>query len=241
LNIVSLLEFDYKISQLSVLPDESLYEIVEQENGRLENKIDGFFVSQLIAAGTSYDEQHFTSILSHCFLRFGIRDSYIRVIYPMLIRIGILWSCEKISAGHEHFISNLLRQKLFTAIDSLPPARGDAASWLLFLPENEFHETGLLIAQYLVRLAGNKSVYLGTNVPFDSLQSAAASLKPDYLLTFLVHGSLPGETQDFLDELRGFFKGKRIFVAGAFPAIPLKISPKIKLLQSVSQLEDELK
>ena len=163
LNIVSLMEGDHKVSELCEMPDKGLFRLI---NEKVQNSIKTtekaeYFISQMIAAGMSYDEQHFEKILSSCLVRYGMKKAYTEVLYPMLVRIGLMWEGDSIPPANEHFISNLLRQKLFAAIDSLPPSKATADKWLLFLQENEFHEIGLLFACYLIRLSGRQVIYLG--------------------------------------------------------------------------------
>ena len=214
LNIVSLLESDYKVSELCSMPDKKLFSLVEElPNKAAHNDITEFFVLQLISAGMSYDEVSFDKIFSHCLLKYGIKEAYIKVIYPMLRRVGVMWTTNALEPAAEHFISNLVRQKLFTVIDSLPAAKTNKDSWLLFLPENEFHEIGLLFAYFLIRQSGPKDDLLGSNVPLESLFVAVKETSPEKVLLFLAHNDLPDETQNYLDELGLFFGDKKIYVA----------------------------
>ena len=165
------MDSEHKVSELCEMPDKRLFNlIIEQvQNSIKTTEKAEYYISQLIAAGMSYDEQHFEKIFSNCLVRYGMKEAYTKVLYPMLVRIGLMWSGDSIPPANEHFISNLLRQKLFTAIDSLPPAKASADKWLLFLQENEFHEIGLLFACYLIRLSGRQVIYLGPDVPLSSL------------------------------------------------------------------------
>ncbi len=240
LNIVSLTDSEYKVSELCAMPDKKLFKLIEELQIKTTNGASGYFISQLIVAGMNYDESHFDKIFSHCLLRYGMKDAYIKVIYPMLIRIGLMWTNDSLPLAHEHFISNMLRQKLFTAIDSLPPAKSDSDSWLLFLPENEFHEIGLLFAHYLIRLSGRKVIYLGTNVPLKSVISSVKNTSPLNLLLFLVHNNSNEEIQEYLNELSSIFPGKNILVAGNHLKDQLKTRKEIQWLQSVADLEQKL-
>ncbi|MGZ8517860.1 MAG: MerR family transcriptional regulator [Chitinophagaceae bacterium] len=209
LNIVSLMESDHKVSELCSMTDKKLFQLV---NASLqEHKGDEtteFFISQLVAAGMSYEEVYFEKLFSHCLLRYGMKDAYLKVIYPMLVRLGIMWAGDTILPAQEHFISNIVRQKLYTVVDSLPPFQSGSDTWLLFLPENEFHDIGLLFAHYLIRLSGKKVIYLGGHVPLKSLIGAVNDTAPQNLLFFLVHNDSPDETGRYLDKLSDAFKGK---------------------------------
>ena len=239
LNIVSLMNGDYKISELCSLPDKKLFSII---NETLQKSIDAtdkseYYISQLIAAGMSYDEPHFEKIFSNCLVRYGMESAYTKVIYPMMARIGLLWSGNSMPPANEHFISNLVRQKIFAAIDAMPPPTSPD-KWLLFLPENEFHETGLLFANYLLRLYGKQVIYLGCNVPFDSLLQSVKFNNPAFLLLFLVHNELPELAEKYIKDLNDGFAGRKIYVSGNGELLgQLKLGRKITWLQSVDQLK----
>lgn len=239
LNIVSLMEGDYKVSELCSMPDKKLYRLVGEFNKIPKiDQLNEYPVSQLIAAGMSYDEAYFDKIFSHCLLKYGMKDTYLKVIYPMLVRIGLMWASDALPPAHEHFMSNLIRQKLCTAIDSLPPAKSTSDSWLLFLPENEFHEIGLLFAHYQIRFFGRKVIYLGSNVPVQSVSMAIKNTLPANLLLFLVHADLPEIVQEYLDKLSIEVSSKKIFVSGAKKVTDqLKAGKKIRLLNSYEDLE----
>lgn len=242
LNIVSLMSSGYKISELCSMPDKKLFRLI---NESLQSYIAGdeateYSISQLIAAGMTYNEAHFEKILSHCLLRYGLKESYLNVLYPMLVRIGLMWAGDSLPPAQEHFISNIIRQKLYTAIDSLPAAKPSANTWLLFLPENEFHEIGLLLANYLIRLSGQKVIYLGDNVPMESLIMAVRDTAAQNLLLFLVHNDLDEERIHYLQNLGNTFTSRKIHVVCDHRLSHLKLSKRINLLHSVNDLEKTL-
>ena len=242
LNIASLLESDYKVSELCSMPDKKLFSLVEELPGKAaDSRVNEFFVLQLIGAGMNYDEVNFDKIFSHCLLKYGINETYLKVIYPMLHRVGIMWTTNALEPAAEHFISNLVRQKLFTVIDSLPAAKTTEDSWLLFLPENEFHEIGLLFANFLIRQSGRKVIYLGANVPLESLFVAVKETSSQNVLLFLAHNDLPGVTQDYLNDLSLFFGDKKIYVAGDSSFFKeIKTGENIHWLSSPQKLEQLL-
>lgn len=243
LNIVSLMNTDHKISELCEMPDKKLFGMINEAIGRTITPTSHYeyFISQLIAAGMSYDELHFDKMLSGCLVRYGMKDTYAKVIYPMLVRIGLLWAGDSIPPANEHFISNLLRQKLFTAIDSLPPFKTAADKWLLFLKENEHHEIGLLLAAYLIRLSGNQVIYLGADVPFASLAQSVKAIKPQYLLFFVVHHDDPASIQEYCNQLAGLFSGKKIVVSGDESLLgQVQLGKKFRWIRTAEGLEEEL-
>ena len=241
LNIVSLSNIDYKVSELSGMSDKELFALVENSNKKEENGQENYFISQLISAGMTYDEPGFEKMFSHCLLHFGLKGTYIKVLYPLLVRLGFMWTSDTIPPAHEHFISNLIRQKLFTAIDSLPASLAQSDVWVLFLPENEFHEIGLLFANYLLRSNGKKTIYLGTNVPLESIKRLLKNSDVENVLLFFVHNDFPEEIKKYLNQLSDEYTGMNIFVA-SHQKITKQLGKikKVSFLHSVEDLQQQL-
>ena len=243
LNIVSLSGTGKKISKLCSLSDEELFKLrVEYEDDAGLKKDYEYFISQLISGGMSYDEINFEKTFSHCLLRFGLQKTYIEIIYPMLDRIGLMWSINNIPPSQEHYISNLLRQKMFTAIDSMPPDTSTNETWLLFLPEDELHELGLLFANYFLRSRGKRVIYLGPNVPLSSVENTLNDLQIDYLMLFLVHKDLPERVEEYFRNLRKIAGKRKIYVAGGgVSSDSFKSDEALIQLTSVEDMEKEVK
>ena len=71
----------------------------------------------------------------------------------------------------------------------LKPDKQD--SYLLFLPEGELHEIGLLMANYLLKAAGKHTIYLGQSVPLENVVASFKEIRPTNLLLFNVTSRLP--------------------------------------------------
>ena len=244
LNIVSLMGYEYKISELCSMPDEKLFKIINShlKNFSSDDLAIEYSISQLISAGMTLDENYFESLFSNCVIRYGIKDTYIKIIYPLLTRIGLMWSADTMPPAQEHFISNIIRQKLFTAIDTLPPARASKNKWLLFLPEDEFHEIGLLFANYLIRSCGQSVFYLGVNTPLDPLISIVKEFTPDNLLFFLVHNIDVEKAQEYIDTISLKFRKQNLYISGNESIIGnLKTGKAFHWLKSANDLEQKLK
>ncbi|UZH55955.1 MerR family transcriptional regulator [Salinimicrobium tongyeongense] len=243
LNIVALLPTGNKISKLCALSDEELYRMrmeYEKKAG-VENDYQ-YFINQLIAAGMDYDEANFEKVFSHCLLKFGLEKMYMEIICPMLDRIGLMWSVDDIPPSQEHFISNLLRQKMFTAIDSMPATTEGGEPWLLFLPEDEFHELGLLFSNFLLRSRGRNVIYLGANVPLASVEKCLNDLHIENLLLFMVRCNLPEYIEAYLKQLKQVAGQRKIFVAGrATDSEEISTSENLVKIAKVEDLQRELK
>ena len=242
LNIVSLTKTDYKVSQLCAMKDEELFELLESHYQKATEKDNyDYFVNLLIAAGIEYDEHGFEKVFSHCLLRFGMEKTYVKIINPLLQKLGLMWCTNSVPPSQEHFLCNLVRQKIFTAIDSLPPTEKNSETWLLFLPENELHEIGLLFSNYFIRSKGKNTIYLGMNLPLSSVEDTLNNIKVDKILLFLVHNNLPENVEEYLQQLNNVGKGKEILVAANEDlARESGVESTVKWLHSVEDLETVL-
>ncbi len=188
LNIALLINNGVKISRASAYTDKEMAAVINKLIS--EHSSEDFFseaiINQLISAGLEFSEVNFDKAFASAILRFGLQDSYTKIIYPLLVRTGLLWSNAGISPCQEHFITNLIKRKLYTAIDSLPPSPAASKRWILFLPEEEDHEIGLLYANFILKNAGHEVIYLGQRVPYESLKKNIGDNKNTILLFFLV-------------------------------------------------------
>ena len=105
-------------------------------------------------------------------------------------------------------------QKLFAAIDGLPQSIQQNDTWLLFLPANELHEIGILFVNYYLRSFGKKVIYLGENVPMESLRSTMKNLNIQNLYFFLIHPMTDTDSETLIKNVRSTDKKARIFISG---------------------------
>lgn len=182
LNISILNRNGYKISKIASLSNEEIGTNIQKLS---ENPTDiESQVENLAIAMIDLDEAKFEKLLSRIIIQLGFEDSIINVINPFLARIGVMWQTGTINPAQEHFISNLIRQKLLVAIDTQTPIETTASkTFLLFLPEGERHELSLLLANYMIRKRGHKVIYLGQNVPLNDLIEILRIKHVDYMLT----------------------------------------------------------
>lgn len=187
LNIVTLNEKGYKISRIAKMDKAQINNLVLQLQADYNN--DTVQVLRLSDAALKYDETAFAEILSGCIEELGLVDTMDLVLFPFMKKVGMLWQTGAIDPSHEHFASNLIRDRMIVEIDKLSkPDRKDPKRFLLFLPEAEMHETGLLFARYLLKRCGMDTLYLGQEIPYTDIKKVIAHYKPDY--AFIVLTSL---------------------------------------------------
>ena len=141
-------------------------------------------IQALTLAMMDLDEAKFQLLTKNMIQAHGFESYMLNVIYPFMRRLGTLWLSGSVGPAQEHFISHLIRQKLVASIDaqdlSLKP---DAKKFLLYLPEGELHEIGLLFANYVFRARKHSVVYLGQSLPYEELLLAYEIHQPDYIFS----------------------------------------------------------
>jgi DNA-binding transcriptional MerR regulator len=167
-----LLKSGFKISKIAKLDEEELKVELSKIDGtedlQSNTKIE-LHISNLLSAGLDFDEIKMNSEFSKLNERFDTYSMFISIVYPLLNRIGVMWSKNDIDPLQEHFISNSIKKQLNIATDKLPNPENTVDEIVLFLPESETHDIGLLFANYILKQANIKTIYLGQQVPTTSL------------------------------------------------------------------------
>lgn len=216
LNIVSINQIGLKISHICNLTDEQIHQLIDQEIDHTiaKNQQQEFYISQLLNVGIAYNETAFNELLNKCIEKYTLKNTYQQIIYPLLVRLGLMWRKDSICAAQEHFLTHLIKQKINAVIDGLHPPKANAPKWVLFLPEDEEHELGLLFANFLLRQAGYKVIYLGSRVPLNSLLQVANVNSIHQMLFFMTRQKLTSEAQTYINHLATHFPETTINMAG---------------------------
>ena len=161
------------------------------------------------------DEDRFEKSLSYNILRQGFDDTIQNIVFPFLQKVGILWQTNSINPAQEHFISNLIRQKLIVAIDGAnQKVDATADKVLLYLPDQELHEISLLFANYTLKSKGLRTIYLGQSVPHENLNSVYNLHRPAHIVSVLTCPLLEGTAKEYIDRLSAEFSSSRILLSG---------------------------
>lgn len=234
LNVAILNNNGLKISKIARLSDHEIREKIltlTEDTGRAENQVDALIISMI-----ELNELKFEKLLSRMVLQIGFEDSITKVIYPFLIKVGILWQTGNINPAQEHFITNLIRQKLFVAIDSvLGDEHPDRKRFILFLPEGELHDIALLFYTYLIKKAGHRVIYLGQTVPFADLTEVNRIQPSQYLLTSFTTSISSERLSNYLQALSEAFPEQQIFYLISQP----EATAALKKLPNVTRLESQ--
>lgn len=242
INVSLLNNNGFKISKIANLSNAELSKKVVE----LSEKSDevSIYIDQLVVAMVDLEEDQFEALLGKLTLKFGFEKTVTEIVYPFLEKIGVLWQSGHITPAQEHFISNLVRQKIIVAIDALPLPSKTAKRALLFLPENELHEIGLLFHHYITRKEGFRTFYLGQSVPYSDLKEICAAHQPRFIIAGCTTVPQPKDVQEYIDSLAGDFKNAIILASGAairrvalrFPANFHVFDNTLKLKELLRQL-----
>ncbi len=169
LNITLLYNNGYKISHIAKMSNEEIPSLVKDMIAK--NSIKGHAISAFKLAMINFDYSLFLSTYEGLSKDKSFQVIFREVFIPLLNELGLMWQTDSIRISHEHFISNLIKQKIYLNIDQLQrlPVTNKNRTFILFLPENEIHEIGLLYLNYEISLNGYKCIYLGQTVPLESL------------------------------------------------------------------------
>jgi DNA-binding transcriptional MerR regulator len=234
LNISLLNKYGYKISHINKMSEQELQTKLfslsdkEAQQERL--------VNELIAYMIDLDIECFEKKLDSYILAKGIDKAITQVIFPFLHRIGILWLTNHINPAQEHLVTNIIRQKLIVGIEGTSTHRRADKTVLLFLPEGEYHELGILYVYYLLKTHGVKVLYLGADVPLKDVEYVCQLKSPDYAYTHLTGTTGSFSFDKFLLQASQRFSA-RLVISGELARSHLrKVPEKVDLRRSIPEV-----
>jgi DNA-binding transcriptional MerR regulator len=171
LNVTLLYNNGYKISKIASLSQQEINENVHKLT--INKNADDWSLGLFKLAMINFDQRLFTKTFNDLLEQFSFSEIFKNVFVPLMNELGVLWQTNSISPSHEHFITSLVKQKIHAMCEDLQQkyTRRTDRRFVLFLPDNEIHELGLLYLQYEVLNNGFQCVFLGQSVPIESLSN----------------------------------------------------------------------
>jgi len=245
LNISYLNNNGYKISKIANLDSKDIPTIVRQIAEKKEGN--NHYINALKLAMFNFDQSLFFTTYEDLKTELSFSDIFYKVFVPLLDEIGMLWQTDTITPAHEHFIVELIKQKIvYNKETSLNKKNlvDNSEVYVLFLPDNEVHELGLLFTNYELINRGFHSIYLGQSVPLDSLEF----LKSQYdSVTFISCFTVKPEKDDINQYLADFNSkilkntNNKLIISGRMTAfIDNTFNPKIASYQSTKEVLESL-
>ncbi len=229
-----------KISKIAALTSQEIAGKVDRltrESSDTDTQIDS-----LIVAMTEFNENAINDILMRSIINTEFEVTFENIVFPFLRRVGIMWNTGSADIGAEHFVSNIFRKRLIGAIDSLSPGdKPDRKKVILYLPENELHELGLLFYTFIARKSGHEVLYLGQSTPFNALADVVERWQPDILVTGALTGLPFTKPEDYLKTISSAFRDQKILVSGALANTASKFAlNNVFAVASVSDLKKHI-
>jgi MerR family transcriptional regulator, light-induced transcriptional regulator len=239
LNIALLNKYGFKISHIDRMQPQEIREkiLLLGDAKAVQERI----VNELVQEMVDLNIEKLEKILSNYIAAKGIERTVIQIIFPFLEKIGLLWVTGHINPAQEHLVTNVIRQKLIVAIESSSTHLKVDKTVLLFLPEGEHHELGLLFMYYMLKSRGVRTIYLGANVPVKDVAYVVSQKKPDTVFSHLTATSANFNFEKFLNNLHAQVSGARVVISGQLThsyhkAIPQGITFKKSLAEVIEYL-----
>ncbi|WOD43897.1 MerR family transcriptional regulator [Hwangdonia lutea] len=203
LNISYLNNNGLKISKIASLKEEEIPIKVREIASRAQ--VEDHAINAFKMAMINFDQVLFYNTYNNLIENKTFSDIFYTVFLPLLNDVGLLWQTSTITPANEHFISNHIKQKILINIErlqSLEP-KPNSKTFVLFLPENEIHDIGLLFINYQLRSKGYHTIFLGESVPMDSLKDLHEFFDD---ITFISYFTIYPEAETIEDYLNKFNK-----------------------------------
>jgi len=199
LNISLLNKYGFKISHIDRMSEAEIKEktfSLSHSQAQQER-----IINELIQSMVDLNLEKFEKTLDDYISIKGIERTITGIIFPYMERIGILWITNHINPAQEHLVTNIIRQKLIVGIEGCSPHLQLNKTVLLFLPEGEHHELGLLFMYYLLKSRGLRVLYLGANVPVKDVEYIVKLKKPSIAYTHLTSVASNFNFERFLNNI----------------------------------------
>lgn len=237
LNIALLNKYGYKISHIDKMTEDEIREKIltlNQQEAQQER-----IVNELVKQMVDMDMDAFEETLTGYILARGIERTITQIIFSYLEKIGILWMTNHINPAQEHLVTNIIRQKLIVGIEGIKTPLKSDKTVLLFLPEAEYHEIGLLFTYYLLKVRGINVIYLGCNVPIADVGYVVNVKKPDFLYCHITRPGFSFNFDRFLNSVYKNLSNTPCIISGLLTqTYENKIQPPVTFKRSFSEVMD---
>jgi DNA-binding transcriptional MerR regulator len=245
LNISYLNNNGIKISKIADLKEEEIPIKVREIASR--SKIEDHAINALKVAMINFDQVLFYNTYNNLLEKKTFNNIFYDVFLPFLNEIGLLWQTHTITPAHEHFISVHIKQKILINIERLQSLEPKPVSktFILFLPDREIHDIGLLFVNYELRSKGYHTIFLGESVPIESLADLLDFFDDVTFISYFTVYPEETEIQNYIDRFDSLLLNKentRLKLLGPKLKVfnPENLSRKVNTYNSIENLVKEL-
>lgn len=169
LNVSFLNNNGYKISKIANLKETEIPTFAREIASR--TSLNNHAINSFKLAMMNFDQNLLYKTYNNLLQEKSFKQIFYEIFIPFLEELGMLWQTDTISPAHEHFITIFIKQKILVNIEKIQNIEplDSSKTYVLFLPDNEIHDIGLLFINYELTSKGLKSIFLGESVPMESL------------------------------------------------------------------------
>ena len=185
LNVTLLYNHGFKISKIASLDDSDIPKLVRSI--ALKANSEQVSINAFKLAMINFDYELFDTNYEEILQHHNFEYLFMNIFMPLMKELGILWQTGAISPSHEHFITNLVKQKIHLQTEYLQKNKFEPNHpiFVLFLPENEIHELGILYLNYLILSKGYRTIFLGQSLQTSSLQTLYSYETKYYFVSYI--------------------------------------------------------
>lgn len=235
LQVAFLYHHGWKISKISTLSSAEMERIVREFDVVPQDY--KAYVFKLIEAALDFNENVFRDLLIEVIEKIGFERCITEVCFPYLIKIGLLWSTNNVIPAQEHFSSYLIQNRIISETEKLHVS-SPQPDIILFCPQQEFHELPLLFLNYLLKKNKRGTIYLGTNITLQELETVASLRGINQIYLHLITNFTGFSLEDYYEELCTRFRDKKIIASGMGALPPQRTFTNLRVLRSDREIYD---
>lgn len=205
LNVVLLNKHNFKISKIAQMSNEQINTNARELAFKYavnDEAINAFKMSMF-----QFDKVLFNNTYNKLLHKKTFRQVFKEVFIPFLNHIGLLWQTNTLMPAHEHFISNLIIQKIQLNTEKLEyAATNQDYTYVLFLPDGEIHEIGLMYLNFELVLRGCQTIYLGQSLPLNNLSYFFEGELKVCFITSMTVQPYEDRVQEYFEEIDAILK-----------------------------------
>lgn len=227
----------FKISKIASLSPSEIEQVVNKFGASQVHSTNESFILKLIEAGLDFNREHFIDVINDAQKKMEMDKCITGIFYPFLQRIGLLWMTNHVIPAQEHFVSNIIRERIILAIDGLKDVEIQNSKVLIFAPSGEFHEIPLLTANYLFKKSDYQIIYFGCNISLDCINHYLNC--NENVSTLFSHIITPIDTiqlVSYFRELKKKWPEKKIIVSGPATKCLMDDNTDLRIIHSLDEM-----
>ena len=201
LNINLLYNHGFKISKIAEFSEPTL--LIKAKELISDKAMEEGALNSFKVAMVNFDVVLFNDTYNKLLSYKSFRKIFLEIFIPLLDHIGFLWQTKSLKPANEHFISNLIIQKIQSNIERNQTVNFNETDkvFVLYLPMNEIHELGLLYLNYELTLRNYHTVYLGHNIGLENVKDLKLLFNNIHFISYFTVQPNQEDVDDYLGQV----------------------------------------